>query len=218
MKVEEQTVFCISNGMEPIADIRPQNILTFYYIEYYYQKNSDPMDREVMNECLKEITERYLKSFSLLLYRQLDKYSERKRVDKPYIIIQPSVPPTIAELTDYYIKMKTTYRSDMNRRNDKWNDIAGWTLELTRAYYSNNYLAMLPPIDNLNNAIHNTTTKVINKFDNGKELIQALNMKFRARHPSNYKFNVDRRVLRLRLLETVKKVKFNSLIMKAYLQ
>jgi len=188
--------------METIADITPKDIMTFYYIEYYYRKNSvNSFDRDEMNTAMDRIMQHYIRGFGRLLYNQLKKYVQRGRYDEPFDIKETSIEPTVEELETYYKQMQTTYRSDMTRRNEKWIDIAAWTFELARAYRAGNYMGAFQYIDFLNNAIHNTNTKVIEKFANGDELLNALNIKFRSRHPSDYRYMVDRQILKLRLIE-----------------
>lgn len=188
--------------------IRPHDIFTFYYLEYFYRLNPDPYDREVMNEKLMSIAEKYLKAFGQLLYNQLVKYSSRERYDAPYEVQPPpeNSVPSSSLLEEYQRLMETTYRSDMVRRNDRWNKIAKYTVDLAKAYESESYFQLFQPIDNLNNAIHNTKTRVMDKFPNGRsELIPALNLKFKSNHPSAYKSEVDRDILRLRLIENFDK-------------
>ena len=68
--------------------------------------------------------------------------------------------------------MKQTYRSDMERRNVNWEYL---TENLSGLAATTNPERVIYYIDRLNNAIHNTYTKTLDKLPRGYELIEAFN-------------------------------------------
>ena len=68
--------------------------------------------------------------------------------------------------------MRKTYRSDMKRRNDRWEYLTENLAELQKTSETSKIMFY---IDRINNAIHNTQESIMSKFRHGYILIYALN-------------------------------------------
>ena len=68
--------------------------------------------------------------------------------------------------------MQQTYRSDMKRRNDRWDEVTGYLAKLCKAVDINDLIHL---IDRINNCVHNTGELMLSKFKNGNELLKAYN-------------------------------------------
>jgi hypothetical protein len=84
--------------------------------------------------------------------------------------------------------MRQTYRSDMKRRNDVWNNIT----EHLKGLAARSPRDIIFRIDRLNNAIHNTNELLFSKFKNAGELMDAFEAINDARDERAYSRNVDK--------------------------
>ena len=148
----------------------------------------------ILAEELKRLRKVYVNTFLDLMVKQLAKYVRRGRTDmmqgKPVFDLE-KLQVGSAESRAVAIRdaMAHTYRGDMRRRNDVWDSIALLVLELAKSVTEK---SIIYNIDMLNNSIHNTHTKVLDKFPNGGVLLKALNDCHRARNPMEFARNASR--------------------------
>lgn len=156
----------IIEGLEEVTGISPKDIYNFYFLWYtaVHQPKlvSTPYGKEVMDHYLQGFRQKYIKIFRLFLAKQIDKYVSRGRVDPdfPKVTLQDLMKMPTPELRTLMAK---TFRSDMKRRNDVWNLVAEFTENLERA---SNAKDIFTWVNQLNNAVHNTQTKVMDKLPN----------------------------------------------------
>lgn len=159
---------------EPIL---PRDVYNLYYLEFvssrYPQIVQTPYGKEVMNHYLGRLKQKYVKLFKALLYKQIYKYVTRDRIDPDFNkdLLQPDASAKV--LRDLMLK---TFRSDMKRRNDVWNAVAGYTYGLENA---SSPAQIFVNINGLNNSVHNTSGKIMfdpAKVSNYAELRRAFDM------------------------------------------
>jgi hypothetical protein len=153
--------------------IQPKDIYNFYYLNYLLsdRRESAGLDVDQINSAKYEvglIRNIYLKSFVPVIQSQLKKYLNRERIDRNAF--------TMADIaTDNYETldrmMKKTYRSDMKRRNDRWEYLTSALSGLQKTKESKQVMYF---IDRINNAMHNAQESIMVKFPNGDDLITAL--------------------------------------------
>jgi hypothetical protein len=90
--------------------------------------------------------------------------------------------------------MARTFRSDMQRRNDVWDQIADHLYNLANTGIINKICFY---IDRINNSVHNTKTLVLDKLPNGMGLMQAFDNCHKARNPKQFAQFVSPEVRRL---------------------
>jgi hypothetical protein len=167
----------IKSLIKEIHDVQflhSRDIYNLYYLEFvssrYPQVVQTPYGQEVVTHYLGNLKQKYLNLFKYLLFRQISKYVNRKRIDPDLDVamLQPD-----ASATDLQKMMAKTFRSDMKRRNDVWNAVADYTVGLDNA---NSPAKIFVNINGLNNAIHNTGGKIMfdpSKVSNYRELAVA---------------------------------------------
>ena len=174
------------------TSIRPTDVFTFYYIAYLLQTKGKEVGFRGFAQFTREleaITRKYLDTFADVIENQLVKYTQRGRLDKdsegnPLFdldqIARQRMPTRTSELAR---AMNTTYRSDMRRRNDVWNALAGHVENLAKTKKQE---SLIYYIDRINNQVHNVPETVLNKLENGRELATAFDRAHQAEDPNNY--------------------------------
>ena len=123
-----------------------------YTIEYY----------------MKQFKRKWLAVFTRMMQKQLAKYVARNRIDPDFdkSQVESDNPKVLAAL------MKKTYRSDMKRRNERWEMLGDDLIKLDNAFTIPN---IFMTIDHLNNIVHNTGQPMLDKLSNYYgELLKAL--------------------------------------------
>jgi hypothetical protein len=142
------------------------DIYNFYYLWYFVttspQSVNTDFGREVMKNYLYNLKNKYIVLFKNILAKQIAKYIQRNRVDGDF---PKDIINSLGTLSSSELKklMAKTFRSDMKRRNDVWDMVAGFVYNLENATTSEK---MFLYINQLNNAVHNTGTQVMTKFPN----------------------------------------------------
>ncbi len=168
-----------------------KDIFNFYYLWHTATNSpelvSTPYGKEVMNYYLQQLKSKYIRLFKKVLINQIQKYKQRKRVDQDFPMDKPTDSSTAAELATL---MNKTFRSDMQRRNDKWDMVAGFVKNLESASATKDIFLW---INQLNNAVHNTQTKVMDKFPNFyTELNRAFDTVHKATNVESLRGMVDK--------------------------
>jgi len=140
------------------------DIFNFYYLWHTSLHNpaavQSPFGKEVQNYYLTQLKSKYVKLFTKLLSKQVQKYVKRGRVDQDFPMDaqwDSIAPEALVGL------MKKTFRSDMTRRNDLWIMVGDFVVNLSKALTPKD---MFLWINQLNNAVHNTQGKVLDKLPN----------------------------------------------------
>jgi hypothetical protein len=179
----------LENEEPKTSSLSTKDLYNFYYLFTLLSRKeiSGEYGEYIAKEYMKRYKEKYLRLFKDLLYKQVLKYINRNRID-PEVTMErlQSGKDSSKEL---YEMMKGTYRSDMVRRNDVWNLIGEYLVELDNATEINKIGFF---IDRLNNCIHNTKELILSKFSNGYQLIQVFNNIHNAPSLNSYKQFVDK--------------------------
>lgn len=147
--------------------------------------------KEILNYYLGQLRAKYTRLFKRLVAKQILKYLQRNRVDADF---PREVAPNLMNLSSKELKdlMVKTFRSDMRRRNDNWNMVADFVYNLEN---SKSVKDTFLYINQLNNAVHNTQTKVMDKFPNFySELLKAFTLVDRTKNIHMLKDLVDKDV------------------------
>lgn len=177
------------NLREAIATLSPTDIYDFYWICSALSYNQiDDSNTRTAHFYLRELQELYVRVFTDLLTKQIEKYAQRGRVDPNFKISLSRHPESIRRM------MAQTFRSDMTRRNDVWNMIADYLVGLSS---TNNVDRICYYIDRINNSVHNTKTLVLDKLPQGHQLLQALDTTHNSKNPKDYAQFVGPEVRRL---------------------
>lgn len=143
--------------------ISPKTIYNFYFLYTYYQTNGvDQFSSFLIDEFSKNIKETYLRVFTKLLSKQIEKYHNRGRVDSDFSLNSNQTP------LDLYQTIKKTFRSDMKRRNERWIDLAEWVMKLEKTKGIKDIFFI---VDRINNTTHNTQEIILSKFENSQSLL-----------------------------------------------
>lgn len=163
----------ISTLVEDKSDplLLPSDIYNFYFLWLVSTRAPEALQTQygsyISSTFLDSIREKYIETFSHLIKDQLLKYASLRRVDQEFDAsrINSATPGDLLSM------MKQTRRSDMRRRNERWELIAEHTKKLAE---STNRQDIFLCVDQLNSCVHNTDSPVIEKFSNGDELMHAL--------------------------------------------
>jgi len=174
-----------------VETISAKDIFNFYYL-WHFAVNEPKLantsySKEVIGYYTQQFKQKYLRLFSKLLYKQLAKYVSRGRVepDFPTQMVTPSASPK-----DLAMMMKKTFRSDMKRHNDRWDLICDFTENLSNSTSAKDIFTW---VNQLNNAVHNTKTNVLDKFPNYySELVKAFDTVAKAKNMETLKGFVDK--------------------------
>jgi hypothetical protein len=147
-----------------VESLTPKDIYNFYYLWHTSLHNpaavQTPYGKEVQTYYLNQLKSKYVKLFTKLLAKQVQKYVKRGRVDQDFPVDtqwDQVAPEALVGL------MKKTFRSDMTRRNDLWELVGSFVVNLSKAQAPKD---MFLWINQLNNAVHNTQGKVLDKLPN----------------------------------------------------
>ena len=143
--------------------IDPKDIYSFYYVCLVTNK-----EQPIIQEFITHLRQTYLNVFSVVIKDQLAKYQKLQRVD-------PDFDGSIInnDINNLSVLMKKTFRSDMVRRNDRWNLLTELLITLNK---TTNLPQVLFIIDRINNVVHNTGETMLTKLNNGHQLLQVFNL------------------------------------------
>jgi hypothetical protein len=171
------------------AGITPKTLYNFYHLATLESQGriKSEYGQGLMREYLNIYKQKYLETLAPLVSDQIKKYIGRGRVDEGVTdeVLEAAAndPVALDEL------MRQTYRSDMKRRNDVWNNITEHLRGLAAAGTTRDIIFR---IDRLNNAIHNTNELLFSKFKNAGELMDAFEAINDARDERAYGRMVDK--------------------------
>lgn len=163
----------VEHVLSNVDVLLPKDIYTFYFLYTSSQtQKTDEYFNFIIKEFISKLKVKYLNIFKPILIDQLEKYLKLNRVTDSFktgieenkIILRDS---DFLELSQY---MQMTYRSDMIRQNDRWNDLAHWLAKLENSKILKDNMFF---IDRINNATHNTHESILSKFPNDRELLKA---------------------------------------------
>lgn len=182
------------------ANLSRQDIYDFYFMVFEFRNITSPtaFQRSEVEEFLKYIINIYLDQFGNLIIAQLEKYLQRKRHDtdssgKPVFDIEKIKKMSGYEKYENLDKaMKSTYRSDMTRRNDRWNMLTDYLRQLAQTHVSIPDAIFI--IDRINNTVHNTHELMLTKFKNGYALKQAFDEVHAMRNAEQLRYKASSRV------------------------
>jgi hypothetical protein len=185
--------------------LTPTDLYDFYWLcsgFSYGQFNGameDSKDEQVARFYLQEIQNLYIKVFTELLAAQIEKYVKRGRIDmaqgKPaFDIMQLRNAPFHKKPSLIKYMMAQTFRSDMSRRNDRWDMIADYLVGLASTGSTSKICYF---IDRINNSVHNTQTLVLDKLPNAAQLMVALDAVHHSGTPKEFASKVSPEVRRL---------------------
>jgi hypothetical protein len=171
--------------------ISARDIYDMYFLELEMTPTilQDDYNSFVIEQTLSRIKENYLATFGPLLRDQILKYIGRKRTDTG--LMEAPSPTDYKGLQDV---MQKTYRSDMKRRNDVWNNLAEWVVALSHAESKK---AIIFALDRVNNCIHNTGENILTKVGSG--LLEALNFCAECKDPRALRGKVSSDLRQLRV-------------------
>jgi hypothetical protein len=159
-----------------------ETVYQTYYALWLGQRHGGDSDVEYTLEAVaKSLREEYLEAYMDVVKAQLMKYYKRQRVDQDFDAKQ--IKSNKFKVLDDL--MNKTYRSDMRRRNDRWNMLTEYLTKLQDKKM--NYMDMLLTMDRINNVVHNTGEVMLTKFDNARELLQAFEKSHNIKDPKEFK-------------------------------
>ena len=174
---------------EETEQIKPKSVYTYAFLAYH--RNTITRDKylsERTKEFLSNLKDNYLQAFTPIVVDQIQKYLDRGRVDSDVNISKvPSGKVSTAYLKKLSDLMKKTYRSDMKRRNDRWNLFTDNLLALSKA---SSLKDLYFYIDRIHNDIHNTGEFILSKYR--YDLQSALEDIHQARTPKDFVHRVAR--------------------------
>jgi hypothetical protein len=142
--------------------IDPKDIYSFYYISLIPNK-----EQPIIQEFITHLRQTYLNVFSIVVKDQLLKYKQLQRVDPGF-----DISIIDGDIYNLSVLMKKTFRSDMVRRNDRWNLLTELLISLNK---TTNLPQILFIIDRINNVVHNTGETMLTKLNNGQQLLHVFN-------------------------------------------
>lgn len=164
--------------------ITDRDIYSFYYLTYLYQTNRlnmlDEYTHFVVEDFLLDLKRIYLKVFTDLVREQLIKYNDAGRVQLP---LSKSIIKT-AHIYDLASIMVSTYRSDMKRKNTRWQQLCNLLIDLN---YTAQLSSIIHYIDRINNVVHNSKNLILDKLPDSFHLLQAFQTCHQAKHPDEFK-------------------------------
>lgn len=176
-----------------VETLRPKDIFNFYYLWHTAVDNPQAMEspygREVLNYYLGQFKKKYVGIFTKLVFRQIQKYIQRGRLDQDFPTEKFGDGSVALDPGELLLAMKKTFRSDMKRRNDRWITIADALSNLSRSTAPKDIFLW---VNQLNNAVHNTDTSVIGKFDNSGELFRTFDTIHKTTNMETLKSTVDK--------------------------
>jgi hypothetical protein len=176
------------------ATLFPSDIFNLYFLEYLHSSAPQLFSTDYGEFILKTYTDalrkKYLTVFKHLLADQLKKYVSRKRTDPDF---NTSAISSNANASTLHDLMRKTFRSDLKRRNDLWVLVGEYTMRLEQ---SSGLKDTFTYINMLNNSIHNTGTKILEKVD--FKLLHALDIVAKAKSIGEYEKFVDKDLRQLR--------------------
>jgi hypothetical protein len=169
--------------------ITPKTLYNFYHLATLESQGriKSEYGQGLMREYLNTYKQKYLETLAPLVSDQIKKYIGRGRVDEP--VTQEALDSSANDPVALDELMRQTYRSDMKRRNDVWNNITEHLKGLAAAGTPRDIIFR---IDRLNNAIHNTNELLFSKFKNAGELMDAFEAINDARDERAYGRMVDK--------------------------
>ena len=174
-----------------VETLTAKDVFNFYYLWHTSLHSPNTVasqyGKDVMEYYLNQLQAKYVKLFTRLMAKQVAKYVSRQRTDADFPVdtkLDSASPEQLLSL------MQKTFRSDMTRRNDLWILVGEFLVKLARAQSPKDKFLY---INQLNNAIHNTQTKVLGKLENYyTELNRAFDMVDKAKNVEALRKFVDK--------------------------
>lgn len=175
-----------AEGMPDEVIFDPSKIYSTYYAILLSQDVIGGVSNSDLAFIAMELKEYYLDKYKTILALQIMKYWTRRRVSDKFKRmankynnfkdLEDESFPMLVEL------MNNTFRSDMNRLNKRWIDLAVHLRQLSEMDINTvserstkkTIEQMLLKMDRINNIVHNTGDVMLDKFTNSKELLKAL--------------------------------------------
>lgn len=154
-----------------VETLTPRDVYNFYYMWHTSlhdpQAIETPYGKEVVSHFLGQLKAKYVRLFTRILAEQIKKYVSRGRVDADF---PKGMNLDQASASELQTLMAKTFRSDMKRRNDLWNLVADYLVKLQ---YASSMKDTFLYINQLNNAVHHTQGRVLDKLPNYWENLRA---------------------------------------------
>lgn len=155
--------------------LHAKDIFNFYYLWYIALHSPEdlktPFGTTIVDYYLGKLKSKYIKLFIFLMANQIQKYVVRGRIDPNFPKGQNLEGMSAEQLLEL---MKKTLRSDMKSRNEKWERVGEFLVNLSKTSQHKDIFLW---INQLNNAIHNSNSRVLDKLPNyNNEIIRALDL------------------------------------------
>jgi hypothetical protein len=186
-----QSFFIFFESQFPSAVVlSPKTIYNFYFLYTLSQTRSlDQFSSFLVEEFAMNIKKTYLRVFKTLLYQQLTKYKSRGRVTPDFALSDGGMSPE-----ELHAQMQKTFRSDMNRLNTRWIDLAQWVIELEHAETTKQIFYV---VDRINNTTHNTQEIILSKFENSFDLMRAFDQCHNMNSLSDFRHYINKEYAQL---------------------
>ncbi len=176
--------------------LTPSTVYDFYYISTASQQGLvlGDFEKDYIRRTISHIKDVYLETLAAVVYRQVMKYVDRRRHDTrdggaSFKVSDLHDGSGESNLRNLNSAMKQTYRSDMDRRNDRWIFLTEHMHQLSR---TRSVDSMVFHIDRINNAIHNTGKTIFDKIPNGEAIFRAFEDAHHAPTPEFFARKVSR--------------------------
>lgn len=172
----------INKRAQTAPQFNPQDIYDSFILTLLLgQKFSPELERRLDFEA-EYIKERVTTTFTDAMRKQIAKYISRPDRYVPDVLDWLKTYPT-ADIYELAMMLETaTMRSERHRamnpdevRNERWGQIGQKAAELASTSGWKNIVLTLTGQGGLFNLVHNTGTSVLDKFSNGRQLLDALN-------------------------------------------
>lgn len=167
-----------------VNNLQSSDIYNFYTLTYLLQ-TSEENQKQIAFEIY-TIRSVWLNAFKPIIINQLKKYYQRGRLDLGSYSDSDLTLETPYSLLNTY--MNSTYRSDMIRRNDVWNQLTEYLSQLKATQKTGTIIEL---IDRVNNVTHNAGTTILSKFSNCQMLIQALDNCHKSNNPKQFRLKTS---------------------------
>ena len=160
--------------LEDEITFRTSNITDFYLAAYLHDVVEED-DKDILEDIILDIRQRYLEGFKPIVLQQILKYIKRGRMVQEYD--REDLLGT--DFSKLHAIMKDSRRSDMKRKNVRWEQLTQHLTDLASQNRDIKKIKFL--IDRINNTVHNTGEVMLSKFENGQRLMQIYNMVHEAK-------------------------------------
>ena len=138
-------------------------------------------EKQIIEFHLEQIRDYISKVFLELMRKQIVKYVQRERIDNNKLEFLNKQNASAKELATMFNQY--TFRSDMQRNNVNWGNIALAVDKLQSCNNINCIVSALGGVGGLFNLVHNTGTPVLDKLTNGYALLDAFEKCHLSKNP-----------------------------------